>query len=170
MSDIKSTKIVSQPGKHPIYYIVIICVIIIIVVVLKQSITMTFVEPLQNDKPKDDKTYMKEYQEVQLYAENFLEKWIDIKRDKNKVVIEGAIKNKGNLLLNDIELTAFFIDGTAKPLRDYTFIAKSTDGKPLLHYERRPFRVEFDDSQNSSAEIKLLITNIDFATKGKNGS
>jgi len=97
---------------------------------------------------------------VRLLADSLKIQNISIRKIDGELSVAGEIKNLGNRLIDDIEITLYCLkDG--RPVYEKPFIASSSDGKPLKKYQRRKFRVKVDDAPENAEDVILIITDVE---------
>jgi hypothetical protein len=121
---------------------------------------------------KDAKKYSEEISNLQQENEwfraeaehqkevRFLERDIQIKNvELSGSGISGYVQNSGSVEVGDIKLTALVksADGT---LNEKTITVKSSNGRPLMRWQRRPFRIALDIDPGPDAEATVYINDV----------
>jgi len=78
--------------------------------------------------------------------------------------VSGYVQNSGTEAVADIKLTALVksADGT---LNEKTITLKSADGRPLMRWQRRAFRIVLDMDPGPGAEVTVYIDDVQALTK-----
>ena len=147
-----------------ILFIVILLIIIITIFTGYQTYKSTQLE-YGNENSLIKKQREKE-ERVKIYTEYFLEIIKNkLQRQGDKIILEGAIRNKGNLSLNDVKLMVYLVDVDSMNLiESRIMIVQSNNGRPLLKNGRRYFNMEIEGVDAENPDFIIIVNDIDFAS------